>query len=287
MNREAPFQQQQTATILLPLDGSEAAMAALPIARVIAKVVGAIVHVVHVVPRPLPRKELLDALRLRPGQLRGAVIDQLTGPIAATIVQEAVRRQSTFIVMTVHGRTPSNVLGPIAREVLQQAPCPVIFVRPDAAVRPGGPGTVLRRILLPLDGVPSTTVASIPAIDLAERGGAELDILLATTAGVGRPAERGTFVAPRYVDQPHHEWPAWTQEFINRLCRCLGTCPAVPVHLSLAIGDPAEAILRVAAERRSDLIALAWRGRLNGKHGAIIKTVLHRAPCPVLILRVP
>lgn len=287
MNGGAPHQEQQTATILVPLDGSEAALAALPIARMIAKVAGVVVHIVHVSPVPLPRKELLDTLRLRPSQVRGIVIDHLTGPIAATVVQEAIHRRSTFITMTTHGRTQAHALGPVAREVLQQAPCPVIFVRPEITPQRGGPGTALRRILLPLDGTPSTSVASAPVINLAERGGAELDIVLVTTAGVRRPAERGTFVAPRYVDQPHHEWPVWMQEFINRLCHCLGACPAVPVHLSLAAGDPTEAILRIAAERGSDLIALIWRGRLNGRHGTIVKKVLQGAPCPVLILRVP
>ena len=31
------------------------------------------------------------------------------------------------------------------------------------------------------------------------------------------PAESGTFVVPRYLDQPQHEWPAWSREFLERV----------------------------------------------------------------------
>ncbi len=287
MESEISRRPRQAASVMVPLDGSTAAMAALPIARIVARVMGAVVSVIHVSPTPLSRKELLHKLKLRPDQMRGIVIDPLTGQVATSIIQEAERRQSKFIAMSLYANELADILGPVAREVLEKAPCPVILVRPDIAVPPGGPGTTLRRILLPLDGTPSTSAASAPAIDLAERSGAELDILLVSTAGVSAPAERGTFVAPRYIDQPQHEWPVWTQEFITRFCHCIGACPTVPMRLQLATGNPAEEILRVAMERGSDLITLVWRGRLDGERGAVLKAVLRGMQSPALILRIP
>jgi len=287
MKGEAGFRPKQAATVLVPIDGSGAAMAALPVARMVARMTGATVHIIHATTEPLSHEELFGKLRLRPPDVRGVVVEQVTDPIAEAIVREAGQRQSLFIVMTTHGKVPVRGLGPIALAVLAQAPCPVVFVRPEAALPREGEGAPLHRILVPLDGAPETSAAAAPAIRFAESSGAELGLVLVATAGVAHPTQRGTLVTPRYVDQPHHEWPAWAQEFIRRTYHGLGKRPAVPIRLLPASGKPAEQILRAASEWKTDLIVLVWRGRLDEEHGAIIKTVLLSAPCPILVLRAP
>jgi len=92
--------------------------------------------------------------------------------------------------------------------------------------------------------------------------------------------------APQYVDQPHHEWPAFSDEFLHRFLKTLGHCPKdVPTRLFLGAGDPADEILRFADLLGSDLAVLVWHGSTSEEHGSIFRKVLRKATCPVLVLR--
>lgn len=53
-------------TVLVPLDGSTHAMAALPVARVLAELEGASLRILHVGEPLLPPRDLLDTLGLMP-----------------------------------------------------------------------------------------------------------------------------------------------------------------------------------------------------------------------------
>jgi nucleotide-binding universal stress UspA family protein len=137
---------------------------------------------------------------------------------------------------------------------------------------------------VPHDGTPTTAGALAEAMDLAQRSGAELDVLHVPTPEA--PTEPGTLGAPQYLDQPQHEWPLWAREFLERtrsLCACP---PSVQARLFLRRGAPGAEILRFAQERAGDLIVLAWRGRLEPGRARIMQQVLREAPCPMLVLRV-
>ncbi|HVC33822.1 MAG TPA: universal stress protein [Chloroflexota bacterium] len=271
-------------TIVVPLDGSEHALVALPIARVLAELEKASLHVVHVGKRVLPPQQLLRTLGLSPEQFRGSVIDQAIGSPAQGIVQLAREWQSALIVMCTYTALPQPGvgLGRVAEEVLATAPCPVVLVSPERGLQPWA----LRQIVVPHDGTPTTDAAIHPAVDLAEQADAELLVLHVAAPGASLPTEPGTVTAPRYLDQPQHEWPSWVHEFVGRF-RGLGHVPgAVPLHLFLATGEPADAIVRFVRDHQSDLIALAWRGHLEEKRAATLKAVITAAPCPVMVTRV-
>lgn len=275
---------QSTRTIIVPLDGSVHALAALPVARMLAEQQGAILHMVHVEGRMLPPRDLVSHLRLASEQLYDSVLNQLTGTPALSIVQEALERQSILIVMCTRTGVaePHSGLGPVAEEVVRTAPCPVVLVSPRRGMHPW----ILRQILLPHDGTPTMAAAIHPALDLAERSGADLWVLHVAAPQTEAAVEPGTFGAPRYLDQPQHEWPAWTSEFLGRLY-ALGHPPErMTLHLSLAKGEPGDEIVRFASEHGSDVIVLAWRGHFEAERAATLKAVIQAAPCPVFILRV-
>ena len=54
------------------------------------------------------------------------------GPVATTIHEYAIERQSDLIVMGTHGRTgvARMMMGSVAERVTRTAPCPVLVVRP-------------------------------------------------------------------------------------------------------------------------------------------------------------
>lgn len=66
--------------------------------------------------------------------------------------------------------------------------------------------------------------------------------------------------------------------------------PKVRVHRVLAEGGPAEEILRVARERKADLILMGTHGRTGLNRlvmGSVAEQVVRKAPCPVLTVKMP
>jgi len=171
------------------------------------------------------------------------------------------------------------VLGNTATNVLRHAPCPVVLVPPGHGLS----AWHLHHVLVPHDGTPTTSAALRPAAELAERASAELLVAHVTDIGAA-PAEAGSLTTPRYVDQPQHEWPAWTSEFVKRLA-CVCPLGHLHVRLVLARGNPAAEIVRLAKKQSTDLVVLVWRGKWEVPHATTLKAILHKARCPIMVLR--
>jgi nucleotide-binding universal stress UspA family protein len=112
---------------------------------------------------------------------------------------------------------------------------------------------------------------------------AEIIVLHVATPGLEPPVELGTLVSPRYVDQPQHEWPAWAQEFLDRLRAVGGARNGVDGRLAVARGDAGAAILEFA--RESDLIVMGWRGVLEPDRARTMQRVIRDTVCPVIVFR--
>ncbi len=266
--------------VLVPLDGSEHALAALPVARWIARAANACLHVLHIAERALPPRDLLHKLALDPEDVHGSIIDQEEGEPAEAIVRMAEEQGSPFIVLCTHTgqREPAGELGGVALDVIRAARCPVVLVPPFRGREDWSPG----RILFPYDGTPDTAAAACPALEFARAVAEEMIVLHATAPGIAPPDEPGSITAPLYVDQAQHEWPAWGREFLDRACWSEGWTGRLRVHLS--VGEPGVETARFARERRTDLIVVAWHGTWEG-HAAAVKAVIRDAPCPIMVLR--
>ena len=203
-------------TVLVPLDGSVHATAAIPVARGLAELLHATVALLHVSDDALTPAALVERMKLSGEDVPGLIVEHRPGAAAAEIVKEARERHAAMIVMCPQIRTDLRwrALGSVAAAVLRTAPCPVVLVPPAR----GRKRWALHRLLVPHDGTPTSAATIGPAADLALRSAAELVVLHVATPGAETPTEPGTLVSPRYVDQPQHEWPAWAQEFLARLC---------------------------------------------------------------------
>lgn len=261
-----------TPCILVPLDGSEHARSALPVARALGALEGADLHVLHVGQVPEDPRGLLARLGVDPGP--GTVVSATQGQPGRAILDAARRIGASSVVMCAHAGHPraGRGLGSVAQQVVEGAPCPVVLVPPQRGEQPW----TLGRVLLPQDGTPDASAAVEPAALLAARAGASLLALHVAGTRAGDPA-----TTPRYVDQPQHEWPAWAQEFLDRIsCGC-GHC--MGVRLQLVTGDPGDRI--VEAARAADLVVVAWHGRLADDRAATLRALLAEMPCPVMLLR--
>jgi nucleotide-binding universal stress UspA family protein/CBS domain-containing protein len=137
-------------TILCPTDFSEAASAAFPVACSLARGRGARVVLLHVYPPPLCHGEVVarrqpdryedDLWRLLGGYQSSApdvhVEPRLVeGDAIKEILRQAGEEGCDLIVLGTQGRTglARLLLGSVAEQVLRQAPCPVLTVRPSTA----------------------------------------------------------------------------------------------------------------------------------------------------------
>jgi nucleotide-binding universal stress UspA family protein len=235
--------------VLVALDGADPAPGALPVARRLAELTNTDVRILR----------LAGAAGPAPADLSGAQLIVMCAPAADIGASDAI-----------DGATLA---------VLRGAPCPVVLVDPARA----RDGWTLRRVLAPHDGSPAVSAALGPGIELARAAGAELVVL--QVAHEARALEIGSIAPPAYVDQVQHSWPAWSEEFLQRLAL---VCPLADVRVRLCVrhGEPADEAIRVAAEESADLIVLAWRGGWEAPHARVLKAVLREAPCPVMVTRV-
>lgn len=272
-------------SILVPLDGSESSAAVIPVARVLGEVLGATVRIFHVADEPVEQAALMRRLRLKPREIIGLVVDSAQGVPLDEIKHAAARHHTRLVVMGTQGWTaePERALGHVAEQALLTITQPLVLVRRDVGERFAARGRGLARILVPLDGSPSTAQALGPAAELACAADASLDIVHVVDARRPPAPEAGTMSVPMYVDQPHHGWENWSREFISRFCGCFHREPG---NVLVAVGDPGAEIVRTAQQLDSDLIVLAWKGSLGDTHGATLRTVLGAASCPVMVLRV-
>lgn len=273
--------------VVVAWDGSPAAATAFPVARVIGAQLGADVEILHFLPEGAGVEAIGDAARQH--GLGGAEQPRLrveTGDPVAGILRTAEDADVQIVVLTTHGRAveEGHRLGRVTEQVVARTTKPIILVRPEAPpVR-----QELKRLLLPVDGTPKTAQALQPATNLAARLGASLDLLYVAAHDGDRPTERGSMTTPRYVDQKHHEWPDWADEVVERLAVCCANCPPeVPVEMHLAHGDIGREIERFASEHKSDAVVLVRRSSLQVGRAKILRAVITRAPCPILICSGP
>ena len=305
-------------TILVALDGSLAAATALPIALAVAAQLGADCEALHIVSdtglvaalgRPFAQGlEALTSIKLWPDMLESTVrlwqtlaspgnllmktlahveVRLDTGEPAAGILRATADPMVALVVLTTHGHIiePGRSLGRVAEQVITSATQPILLIRPEATPVAIQPRAVLQRLLLPLDGTPTTATLLAPAMLLARRLRAAVDLLYVADSGAPLPDEPGSIGAPQYVDQPQHEWPQWANEVITRLGEaCAQFPPDMSVHTFLVQGDAGEAIARFAVEHESDAVVLARRSRLEPGRAAVLRAVLDQTPCPVLLV---
>jgi len=282
-HKQSPLSERRPLSPRVPvaLHESAALVESIAMGRFVSETMQQPLHGVFVSPSPIAANDVPKFLQVPAHALEGFVLDIEEGDPARRLVELSDLHPTAFLIV---GADPSAGdklgVGCLAARAIEESNAPVLVVRPGTTVK-------LERILVPLDGTPSTASALEPATELARAAGASLDVVLVGEAQhPPTSTEHGAMAPPQYVDQPHHEWPAFSGEFVERFMHTLGHCPSdVPMRFFFGTGDPGEEILRYASTLGSDLAVLVWHGLASARHGAIFQSVVRRAPCPVLILR--
>jgi nucleotide-binding universal stress UspA family protein len=269
-------------SIVVPLDSNESSRTAFPVARALAELYGAALHVTYVGEGRFDVKETARQLGLRAEPAHGVIFEEGSGDLAEFVSQRAQQLPEALLVMSseVGAPTQSNRFGSLTELVLRAKPQRVVLSTPERGRRAWNPG----RILLAHDGTPISNSATKPAADLAQRAGAEVIALHVAARGEERPEAPGSIAAPLYVDQPQHEWPAWAEEFMNRVVAGGGLSAGLRFQLKVTGGQAGSEVAEVARERKADLVIMAWHGHWAEHEDCATRVVVRNAGCPVLLV---
>ncbi len=270
--------------ILVPLDGSARAEAALPWAEAFARLGPSTLYLVRATTADDEgeARRYLDAVAAGV-RARGLVAETsvlVEEPVQA-LVREAARRQADLVVMTTRARSgPVRwVLGSIADQVLHQTPRPVLVVRADHPA----PGDRLRRVLVPLDGSALAERALVHARALVGPGG---DILLYHVVPLVAPIVEASSAAPVWADVLE-DARADAQAYLERVAAPLRAA-GYRVQLAVECGAPAERIAAYARTAGAQVIVVSSHGRAGAARwllGSVADELVPRAPVPLLVLR--
>lgn len=271
--------------ILLPLDGSPSARAALPHAIAMARRCQSELVLLGVAedwytgdvePAPPESVQLLSqhleecCQEARAADVPAGILER-SGVPAEQIVKVARRDRAGMIVMSAHGRRGFGrwLLGGVTARVVREADCPVMVVRGDSTPD-------YHRILLPLDGSGYSALALPHAVRLARADRAQICLL--------RVIDRPDWLGAPGTDLG--ELLAAAQDDLGQLAAELSArgCRAL---VEAAAGEPAERILQIA-EGGFDLIVMATHGWRWGKRqglGSTAERVAWCARCPILLIR--
>ncbi|MBF6590622.1 MAG: universal stress protein [Ktedonobacterales bacterium] len=306
--------------ILVPLDGSERAARALPVAARVARVSGGTLVLLQVLNAPA---ELLPYVvpGIEPStlgaDLQGATnylaslaalpevagvpveVEVHAGLAPSMILAMARSRQAALIVLSSHGRSGLArwALGSVAQKVARHAEVPVLLLRQDSLASSGSRAAPERplRALVALDGSPAAEAALGPA--------AQLIVALAAPAPAALHLVQ--VVAPSASDVVASDYLRATAERLRA---------ATPADLQLDVSwslvrdeDAAHALARTAetgeradesadesadggtaAPGASDLIALTTYGASGHQAwamGGVAERLLHSTKLPLLLLR--
>ena len=275
--------------ILVPVDGSLLADAALGAVRRILKTADAEVTLLTVVreseienarpgqDRVLQARQHLDGLRdalvAEGARAEGRVV---VGDPATRILESARSLGPSLIALSTHGRTGLERFahGSIAERILRHSPYPVLLVNPRSVAVPRDHR--FRRILVPLDGSEFAAEVLPLAKELARLHASEIVLFHSVDVGV-------------YLDPVPAVSPAETPADVERLFeKFKRRLEGVPVRVRSTMGEPASAILEAAESESVDLIALTTHGRSGPTRwlfGSIAEKVVRHAACPVLVHR--
>jgi nucleotide-binding universal stress UspA family protein len=294
--------------ILVPLDGSTLAEAALPAAASLSQIFKAPVTLLHVIEQDAPEEIHHDRHLTEAGEAETYLkkIARRTFPpetkvnlhvhtspvadVARSIVDHSSDEiQPDLIILCSHGNSGMHdiLFGNIAQEVAAASGTPVLLIKPDDSAKQ----FQLQHILVPLDNESVHDKALPTAESLAKAYGAELNILcviptLGTLSGE-QAAVRNMLpaTATAYLDIAEEIALEHFQGHLNQFKK-----KGLPATAEIARGDPTPVIVKTAEKIPADLIIFGTHGHAGLEafwKRSVAANVAHRTEIPILLIPLP
>ena len=202
-------------------------------------------------------------------QIDSGEADEVPGNLVRMLAGLVNCEAHPLVVMGRHPRPPDGRVGRRLGTCLRVAS---ISRRPLLVVPPSlGSWEGPHRVLVPLDG---SSIAALGASSALQA--LSLDEPKPTTVHVFD--ERS---APRFWDDLHHEYQAWSREFRARYLD-----DVIGDHLEIRAGPRSTSaqLVEMAASGAFDLVALVWSQRTGDGRAQVLREVLYASPVPVLLI---
>ena len=291
--------------ILVPLDGSTLAEAALPAAVSLAQTFNAPVTLLHVIEQDAPEEVHRDRHLTEAGEAE-AYLKQIanrafpagikvnlhvhTSPVAdvarSIVDHSSDEIQPDLIILCAHGNSGMHALvfGNIAQEVAAASGTPVLLIKPDGTSKP----FQLHHILVPLDNESIHDKALPIAEELSKAYGAELNLIcVIPTLGTlsGEQAAVSNMLpatATAYLDIAEEIALEHFQDHLNLFKKA-----KISATAEIARGDPAPVIAKTADKIGADLILFGTHGRAGLDafwNRSVAASVARRTNIPLLLI---
>jgi len=294
------------ARVLVPLDGSSLAEAALDVVVGLGKGLGSTITLLHVLERRPPasihgERHLSEASEA--GEYLGSVSERLReaglavelhvheareGDVARSIIEHAEEYKQDLVALSSHGRGGIRdvLFGSIAQQVMQRGILPILLVRPDAT-QPVEYAP--RTILVPVDGEHDQEPSLSAAASMARAFEASVHLLwVVPTPRTMEGNDAGTAVLLPTTMRALLDMQEEAAEAALRSMSDSFAATGVAVETQVARGDAVRCVAMQASRLRPDLVVLAGHGR--GGLGALLEgsftqRLAARVRCPLLLVQ--
>jgi nucleotide-binding universal stress UspA family protein len=227
---------------------------------------------VHEIRTRAARAHLQDAARAAAEEASGVTVEQeiLEGFPIARLLDESRTAQLVVIGDRGLGGVAGRLLGSVAVALTARGGCPVAVVR-------GRTSAVEGPVVVGVDGSPVSEAALEYAFDAADARSAELVVVYAWRDLL---LDRATPLEA--IEQQGRA------ELAERLAGWGGKYPDVRVRRVVVRDAPARTIVEQSAAAQLVVVGSHGRGSVGGLLlGSVSNAVLHRAECPVVVVRGP
>jgi nucleotide-binding universal stress UspA family protein len=280
--------------ILVPLDGSEVAEAAIPYARAAGRSRDSRVVLITVIGASEERynhpieaylAEKVEALESKGAKVSTAIA---RGDAADEVIEFADGNKVDLIVISSHGYSgiKRRIIGSVAQKVLHGTCVPTLLVKPGAGV----PSEVeFKKLIVALDGSPFAETSILYAEQLVRGAGAEIILLRVSDPPVVPPAWSRDADSHRkeYQRRLTAELEQQAMEYLEK-AKGAFTRKRIKVRPQAVVGMAAEAIMELAHKENVDVVALTTHGRSGVSrwvHGSVASKIAQECQRPVLLVR--
>lgn len=294
--------------LLVPLDGSILAEAALPLAAELSQKLGAEVTLLHVIEKNAPQEvhgqrhltheedaraylENVAASKFAPGtKISFHVHTDEVSRVAASIVEHSGEFAPDLIILSAHGEGGIHdfMVGSIPQQVIAGAPIPVLLLQPqeNEVMEPHE----IRKVVSALDGKADHDASLDVAAALSKALGADLHLVrvvptLATLKA--REAASGTLLpatTSAILEIEEESAVDYLDEKLN-LLKTMGILASAEVER----GDPAQEVVKSATNQKADMIVLGTHGKKGMDAlwaGSVAPLIVNRTHLPILLVPV-
>jgi nucleotide-binding universal stress UspA family protein len=293
--------------ILLPLDGSQLAEAAIPFAVKLCQKLNSQITLLHVIEKdasPEVHGQHHLTTEAESYEYLGKVADKYFGDckvkrhvhteevtqVSASIVDHSGELKPDLIILTAHGAGGLRdvMVGSIAQQVIAAGNVAVLLTKPEERIN-GNTG-LFNKILVPLDGEPDHEQSLEVAANLAKSLGSSLHLVRVVptlSTLTGQHAAVGTLLpgtTNAYLDIAEEEACDYLQKKLD-MWRKNG----IESTAETERGEIAEEVINTAISSGSDLIVLGTHGKAGLSAfwaGSVAPKIVSKARLPILLIPV-